>query len=368
MSAIEKDLKEALKCYKIGANKSTMLLCGSILENALLDYLYTDISIAEQTLFHRFGIRSNLDDWALFDMLRVSRELGIISDETFQLCNLLRDYRNLIHPAVARRNALIPNKTRARLSLEALKQALKELDERFASIWRSAYIINITGIGGSFVNSPNTVQAAVENILQQYGLAVTNITTLTHLTTLIQNPPQFSIIVNVHGEIMPVPTTTNWRNHYRLLGENVVNSGWIILNIGGYPFFYEDVTRPIGVDGLNEFLSPANITANCMNATNVVFTDEGRQVINVLNMHGLPHALVASRSAIWQGTTQRITFLCHRNLHGVSAVRMGRGWFVNEGLDSNLGIPAPSPQQLAINDGILGNFGAGCALFVAGLL
>jgi hypothetical protein len=38
---------------------------------------------------------------------------------------------------------------------------------------------------------------------------------------------------------------------------------------------------------------------------------------------------------------------------------MGREWFVNVGLDSNPGMHAPSATELAINDQILGNFGAG---------
>ena len=68
------------------------------------------------------------------------------------------------------------------------------------------------------------------------------------------------------------------------------------------------------------------------------------------------------------GASQKIVFLASGDLCGISAVRMGRGWFINEGLDSNLGMPTPTAQQLAINDTILGNFGAGTALFVAALL
>jgi hypothetical protein len=262
-----------------------------------------------------------------------------------------------------------PNKTRARLSLEALRQALGELDLSFATAWQNAYIINIAGIRGAFINNPNVLQGAIANILQQHGIAVSIVTTFPQLNALLQNPPRFSIIVNVHGEIMPVPPGAGWRNHYERMGQEVVNSGWILLNIGGYPFYYDGTTnQPIGDDGLNEFLSTANMSANCMTATNASFTAEGRQVIRALNMQGLPHALVANRSARWHGATQKIKFLSSGNLCGISAVRMGRGWFVNEGLDSNLGMTAPTAAQLATNDAILGNFGAGSALFVAALL
>lgn len=147
-----------------------------------------------------------------------------------------------------------------------------------------------------------------------------------------------------------------------------MNSGWILVNAGGYPFYYEAQNQPIGQVGLNEFLSQANVSADCMNATNASFTSNGRRVIRGLNMLGLPHALASNRCARWQGAAQKIVFLANEDLCGISAIRMGRGWFVNLGLDSNLGIVTPTPQQLANNDAILGNFAVGSALLVAARL
>lgn len=370
VSILEKDIKEATKCFDIGANKSTMLLSGSILENALFDILSMDEWIAEQTyLYVCRPIRPlRLEEWTLYDMLRASRELGIITDETYQLCDLLRDYRNLIHPAVVRRTLMEPNKTRARRSLEALRQALGELDRSFASIWQEAYIINITGVPGCFINNPNALQTTMTTILQQFGIHTNLITTLGQLSALLRNPPKAAIVMNTHGEIMPVPTGIDWRDHFRGLCEAVMNYGWILVNTGGYPFYYEAHNRPVGQNGLNEFLSPVNMTANCMNATNASFTNNGRRVIRNMNMLGLPHALPANRCARWQGASQKIVFLANGNLCGISAIRIGRGWFVNLGLDSNLGITTPTPQQLANNDAILGNFAVGTALLVAARL
>ena len=370
VSTLGKDIREARMCYEKGAYKATMLLCGSVLENAFLDYLSIDHWLSEQAYSHTIGRNppSTLDDWVLYEMLRVSRGLQLITDETFQLCDLLRDYRNLIHPAVARRTSINPNRARGTRSLEALKQALNDLDSSFISTWQNAYIINVAPIPACFVSNPNNVQAAAVNILQQHGFHVNIISTFAQLNALLQNPPRFSIIVNSHGEIMPVPPGSNWRNYYSNIGNAVINSGWMFVSIGGYPFYYEAANQPVNDEGLNAFLLPSGMRANCMNATNADFTEHGRSVISGVNMRGLPHALPAARCAIWEGTSQKIVFLGTRNLCGASAIRMGRGWFVHVGLESSFGNPALPPIQLAYNDGVLTNFGIGSALYVTGIL
>jgi hypothetical protein len=364
---LKRDVKEAKVCFENDAYKATMVLCGSILENILLDRLSVDSYVAEQGYLQTMGRRvpSSLERWSLDEMLRVSGFLGLVSQETYQLCDLLRNYRNLIHPAVSRRTLLKANRTRAQRALEAARQALQDLDSNFALAWQNAYIINITGVPSCFVGNANTLQTAVANILRQHGLTVHSISSFAHMNALLQNPPAYTIVANTHGEIMPVGPGTNWRDCYRSMGEAVKNAGWIFVNIGGYPFYYEAHNHPVGEDGLNAFLSTSDITANCMNATNADFTERGRSVIRSLNMRGLPHAIPAIRCARWQHASQKMVFLGSGNLYGVSAIRMGRGWFVHIGLESAFGNPTPTPQQLITGDNILGNFGIGSALYVA---
>jgi len=369
VSTMNKDIKEAKKCFKYAANKATMVLCGSILESALLDRLSVDSSAAKQAYSTVMNRRArSLEKWSLDEMLRVSRRLNLLCRETFQLCDLLRNYRNLIHPAVSRRASISPNSTRARRSLEAIKQALEDLDSGFISVWQDVYVVNIRNIPSSFVGNKANLENAIIDMARQKGLTTNRISSYAQLRATLRNPPKHAIVMNSHGEIMPVPRGRNWRNFYNDLGKTVQNYGWIFVNIGGYPFWYSQQGRPIGPDGLNAFLSPVHISADCMNPAQVDFTTDGMKVIRLANMTGLPHRLFSPRCAIWQGVSQKIIFLTNGLVCGASAIRMGRGWFVHVGLISSLGRQHPTSQQLNVGDAILGNLGTAAALYVAGKL
>ena len=367
--SLNKDIREARTCFGNEAHKATMVLCGSVLEHALLDRLSLDEISARNQYHIIFGKRPrSIDHWGLDEMLQVARDLNLITPEIYHLCDLLRDYRNLIHPAVSRRTLITPNETRGQRALEVTKQALEHLELQFSNVWQTVYIINIQNVPCSFVNNKAILQAAITGMAQRYGLAVNALTSYASVSALLRNPPKNIIIVNTHGEIMPAPRGRSWQNFYRDFAERINENGWIFANIGGYPFYYFRDTQPhprAASDGLNTFLSTNSMTGNCMNPTLVNFTADGRKVIQQANMTGLPHTVFASRSARWQGATQEIVFLKESNNYGASAVRIGRGWFIDIGLDSTLGVPNASQQQLTNGDNILGNFGTACALYVA---
>jgi len=368
--ALNKDLREARTCFRNDAYKATMVLCGSVLEHALLDRLSIDETAAKTSfrgLFPGRRVRT-LEYWGLDEMLQVARDLNLITPEIYHLCDLLRDYRNLIHPAVSRRTLITSNQARGLRSIEVTKQALEHFESQFSTRWASVYILNIQNLPCSFVNSKATLQTAITNIAQRCGLTVNTLTSYASVNALLRNPPKNIIIVNTHGEIMPVPRGRNWRFFYREFGSVLNENGWIFVNIGGYPFFYVKDTQPrhtVAADGLNAFLSTNNILGDCMHPVLASFTSDGRKVISRANMRGLPHSLFASRCSRWQGMSQEIVFLKEGNDYGASAIRMGRGWFVNIGLDSAFGNPNPTQVQLTNGDIILGNFGTACAINVA---
>jgi hypothetical protein len=366
---LNKDIREARTCFENAAYKATMVLCGSVLEHALLDRLSVDEPAAKNEYRTIFRKRArSIDHWKLDEMLRVSRDLGLITAEIYQLCDMLRDYRNLIHPAVSRRACMTPDRTRGQRSLEATKQALNHFESEFASTWQDVHIINIRNVPCHFVTSKAAIQAAITNTGQLHGLTVNLISSYAAMVALLHTPLRNAIIVNTHGEIMPVPRGRNWRNFYTDIGMTVRTNACIFVNIGGYPFYYERDVQPrhqIGQDGLNTFLSVGNMSADCMNPANTTFTSEGTKVINLAHMTQLPHNLVVNRCARWQGVSQKIVFLKNDNLCAISAVRVGRGWFVHLGLDSSLGFPNQTPQQLVIGDTILGNLATAIALYVA---
>ena len=78
--AFKKDIREARDCFTNQSYKATMVLCGSILELALLDRLSVDTTLARttfRTIFHKRPPR--VERFSLDEMLQVARQLNILS-------------------------------------------------------------------------------------------------------------------------------------------------------------------------------------------------------------------------------------------------------------------------------------------------
>ena len=363
-SILIKDITQAKLCFKHGAYKAAIVLCGSILERALFDRLSIHPA-AKQAYAQAIGKRTpRLERWSLDEMLQVSTNLHLLQEETFQLCDSLHNYRRLIHPTVSRRLPEKTNKSRARLALEALRQALTDLEVEFSTLWRDVYIISIRNIRSSLINKA-VARSSLTNMAREYGFTVNMVSSYSMLRSIMRNPPGQAIFVNLHGEIMPVPQGRSWRDFYVDLGNAVKEYGWTIVNISGYPFYYSS-SRIIGPSGLNAFLSVVDASANCFNPRKVSLTSEGTKLTRLARLTGLLQGLSASNCADWQGLPQKIVFLNDDRFCGASAIRVGRGWFVHVGLNSSLGVLNPTQQQLTFGERILTNLGLASALYVAG--
>jgi hypothetical protein len=371
INMIEHDSREALNCFRNKSSKATMVLSGSILECALLNYLSLETVRASasaefQRIFpnpRRRNLSSNLDDWNLNEMLQVAHGLRIIGDETFRLCDLLRGYRNMIHPSVQIRAPVRPNMQRAQRSLEVLKQALGELDDQFIGIPKPIFVINVSDLIGRLIDTPMNVRNAISVMARNRGLNITIIDSIHGFSDLVHNPPEDAIVINTHGEIVPVRPSENWRDFFLRIGNAVRNHGWVFVSIAGYPFYYsgpDDQANLCERAGLDAFLSVIGVEADCMQPSSTDFTADGLKVIERFDMRGLPHRLFAPRCAIWRGI-KPISFLRMSSLHGASAIRMGRGWFVQMGFVSNFGGQMPNADT---GEQIIGNLALALALYV----
>jgi hypothetical protein len=359
-----KDLAQARLCFDHKAYKATIVLCGSILERALFDRLSVH-PMAKQTYSHILHKRiPRMERWSLSEMLIVSTNLHLLQDETLQLCNSLQNYSRLIHPTRSSHQTEKTGKTRARLALKALRQSLIDLEAEFSTLWRDVYIINIRNIRSSMI-SKSVARFSLTKMAEKYDFVVQTISSYSALRSILRNPPRQSIFVNLHGEIMPVPQGRSWRDFYVDIGNVVKNYGWILVNLAGYPFYYSS-SRIVGPGGLNTFLSAIGASANCFNPRQVKLTSEGTKLIRRAELTDLQPRVNASNCANWQGIPQKIVFLSDDRFCGVSAVRVGRGWFIQVGLRSSLGAQNPTQQQLAFGDRILTCLGLASSLYVAG--
>ncbi len=88
---VERDKQEMDSCLESQLCKSTLLLAGSIIEAILVDFFLT-FPKANSTPEQILGANlANLIDWA--------EQEGLISSRTKDISTIIRNYRNLIHPA-----------------------------------------------------------------------------------------------------------------------------------------------------------------------------------------------------------------------------------------------------------------------------
>jgi hypothetical protein len=101
---IERDYRElSLTVFSSGAWKSTVILARSILEALLYDALTCDAATAEKanaaSAAPRYKGKVETGDWRLADLIEVACELEILPTERGKTIDqVLRDYRNFVHP------------------------------------------------------------------------------------------------------------------------------------------------------------------------------------------------------------------------------------------------------------------------------
>jgi hypothetical protein len=97
---IERDYKElTLVLFPGGAWKSTVIMAGSILEAILFDVLASDPAINAKALASSVAPKGPMEDWRLENLVKVAADIGVLPMKrapTFD--QVLRDYRNFVHP------------------------------------------------------------------------------------------------------------------------------------------------------------------------------------------------------------------------------------------------------------------------------
>jgi hypothetical protein len=130
-SIIERDYKELSLILLPGrAWKSTVVMAGSILEAILTDVLKNPANIARATSAAAAPKRKNLaaGEWKLHDLIKVSVELGLLpSDRATAFDQILRDYRNFVHPLKEIRAAHPCTEAEAHMSWGALEAVCNDL-------------------------------------------------------------------------------------------------------------------------------------------------------------------------------------------------------------------------------------------------
>ena len=191
------------------------------------------------------------------------------------------------------------------------------------------YLICVDGIGGSWVNPSNFYQGAISVLSSASDAAVTRISTLNDLDSLVRNPPEGAVLINCHGELIPRPTTwPNWQSYYDALSGATVEKGWIFVTADGYPLYYTQL-ESIGSAGLNRFLSRIGASADAWGRTSHSPTAEGAEALSKFRITPAD-PLSGVRTVAWSGVTPSFRFYSQSGGRDLAAaVPMGGGYYLN---------------------------------------
>jgi hypothetical protein len=115
---LERDYPEIQRAYVAGCWKAVVILSGGALEAILLDQLLKDIDTARSA--SSAPHEPDITRWNLSSLIAVCVEMGTVQSGLDKLSHSIREYRNLVHPGVEIRTALVFGKEEARIALEVL--------------------------------------------------------------------------------------------------------------------------------------------------------------------------------------------------------------------------------------------------------
>ncbi len=130
LEILEKRLIEIEKCINAGAYLAAIIMMGSFLEGLLLSVVSSnqkDANLAKSAPKYRDGKVKKFHEWKLQDLISVSHECGWIEVDVKDFSNLLRDYRNMIHPYRQLQKNVYPDLDTTKICWEVLNAALNDL-------------------------------------------------------------------------------------------------------------------------------------------------------------------------------------------------------------------------------------------------
>ncbi len=130
-TTLQNDIAGIERAIHNGEWKAATVLAGSVIEALLLWALTQDTKAALAATNAPKG-KHDVGRWDFVDLIKVAHELRLISDNTATQADLARDYRNLIHPAVAERKKMIADRPTAFGAFAGMDLVAANLENHFA--------------------------------------------------------------------------------------------------------------------------------------------------------------------------------------------------------------------------------------------
>ena len=204
------------------------------------------------------------------------------------------------------------------------------------------HVINIPSVGHSWINNPNEVVEILTRFQDYQEYDMIEITSLEELDEIVRTPPDNMIIINAHGETIPMHPSwdTNWSQYFKKISENVKTCGWVFVSISGMPFWCYSNNEPnveVQWAGINAFLESSSnrIHSRLLTGWSNI-TPYGRNIAALLGVE-LPETMYIQRLLEFTDRSSIVKSLYNiGSLSGISAIKMGSGFFIHCGLMENL--------------------------------
>lgn len=124
-SILERDYTELEICIKSKADKSVLILCGSIIEAVLIEYFTTFPlqNVSNQQILKK----------SLYELITLAENKSLIKKSTKDLSTVIKEYRNLIHPGREVRKEQSFDTDTAQVAKSLLNIIIKEIRENYLS-------------------------------------------------------------------------------------------------------------------------------------------------------------------------------------------------------------------------------------------
>jgi hypothetical protein len=122
-------LEEVETCYEHGAPLAVVILCGSTLEGLLYEVAKSHPARYNQTSCapRRAGAVRPLAEWTLNDLVKASRELGVLGEDVSKFAHAVREFRNYVHPRQQVKESFRPRRVTAQIARHVLRAAIEDL-------------------------------------------------------------------------------------------------------------------------------------------------------------------------------------------------------------------------------------------------
>ena len=126
---IKEDLNEINICISNKAWKSAVVLSGGVIEGILYDWLSlinnNDIKDAYYKCYQKV-MKRQLNNLSFSEYIDITSNLGLLSSLKIQLTDVIRNYRNLIHPDVNLRKNIRADESIAKICMDYILGLLEE--------------------------------------------------------------------------------------------------------------------------------------------------------------------------------------------------------------------------------------------------